>query len=49
MKRSIGATFLILAFWLLGGTPAWSQAVERLDDFTDWSAYRFVQQADRNG
>jgi hypothetical protein len=43
MKRSIGTTFLVLVFWLLGGAPAWSQAVERLDNFTDWSAYRFVE------
>ena len=42
MDRSIGAALLLLVT-LLGASPAWSQAIERLGDFTDWSAYRFVE------
>ncbi len=42
MGRSIGAALLLLVT-LLGASPAWSQAIERLGDFTDWSAYHFVE------
>ena len=42
MDRLIGAALLLLAM-LLGASPAWSQAIERLGDFTDWSAYHFVE------
>ncbi len=42
MDRSIGAALLLLVT-LLGASPAWGQAIERLGDFTDWSAYRFVE------
>ncbi len=42
MDRSIGAALLLLAM-LLAVSPAWGQAIERLGDFTDWSAYLFVE------
>ncbi len=43
MDRSIGVALLFLVTLLAGASPTWSQAIERLGDFTDWSAYRFVE------
>ena len=41
-RYAIGALWLVLA-WLASGGPAWAQAIERLEDATDWSAFRYAE------
>ncbi len=41
-QRAIGALWLTLT-WLAAGGPAWAQAIERLEDVRDWSAFRFAE------
>ena len=40
--RTIGTAFLLLAL-MTGAAPARAQGIERLGDFTDWSAFRFEE------
>jgi hypothetical protein len=41
--RSIGTAVLSFLVLLMVATPAGAQGVERLGDFTDWSAFRFEE------
>jgi hypothetical protein len=41
-RRAIGTLWLALV-WLLAGGPAWAQAIERLADVRDWSAFRYAE------
>ncbi len=40
--RTIGTALLLLAL-MAGAAPARAQGIERLGDFTDWSAFRFEE------
>jgi hypothetical protein len=43
-RRATGALWLTLT-WLAAGGPAWAQAIERLEDVRDWSAFRYAEGA----